>query len=923
MLCSISCAQELPPILNYTPKTYNADNQNWMISQSSDSYMYIANNKGLLEFNGAQWKLYKTPNETIVRSVKVINDKVYTGFYQNFGCWIRNDKGILEYTSLSDQSEIEILEDEQFWNIVQLDKWVLFQSLSSIYSYHTETKEFKVIRVDNILTKLYKIDEELYFHVLNEGLYTIENGEKKLINDDPVLKNDRIVGFFRQNKKKLIITLSNGWFRLDDNGLTAVTLPYQETNNQKSIYTSIQLSDGGFVLGTISEGILHISKSGELLHQIDQADGLSDNTALSLFEDAEGNIWVGLDNGIDCINRKEPFKYFADQKGRLGTIYASIIHNGYVYLGTNQGLFYRKEGAKTAFKFVEGTKGQIWCLRVIDDELFCGHDLGTFLIQQGTQRKISNVLGAWDIRKVPGKSNMFIQGNYKGLYLFTKENNTWQLSHKLKNFNISSKHFEWISPTKILMNHEYKGVYELEISEDYQSVIAVKKNNDVQKSANSSLIQFSNTIYQANKNGIYGYDVASATFKKDTILSSIFENDEYTSGKLVVDNVGYLWAFTKNYINYVTKEKLNGNFKINKIAISESLRNEMKGYENIAHLKGKNYLLGTSDGYITINLDEMHVVDYEISINNITSTSLVGGMRNIVLGEEGDFKAKENYLSFAYSIPAYNKYEVAEYSYHLDGLYEGWSDWSTKPTVAFENLPHGNYTFKVKARINNQETVNTASYTFKINRPWFLSNLAIAIYIILTILLFTALNGFYKRYYRKQRERLLEKTTRDLALKELEAQKEIIQLKNSQLNSDIDAKNRELAIATMNMIKKNETLNSIKQELNKQKGEQGQNVTPVIRLIDKNINNAEDWKFFEEAFNHADKDFFKKVKDLHPQLTANDLRLCAYLRLNLSSKEIAPLLNISVRSVEIKRYRLRKKISLAREINLNDYFLNL
>ena len=96
-----------------------------------------------------------------------------------------------------------------------------------------------------------------------------------------------------------------------------------------------------------------------------------------------------------------------------------------------------------------------------------------------------------------------------------------------------------------------------------------------------------------------------------------------------------------------------------------------------------------------------------------------------------------------------------------------------------------------------------------------------------------------------------------------------------------------------------------------------------MRIIDRNINNEEDWKFFEEAFNHADKDFFKKVKDLHPQLTSNDLRLCVYLRMNLSSKEIARLLNISPRSVEIKRYRLRKKIELEREINLNGYFIDL
>jgi len=69
--------------------------------------------------------------------------------------------------------------------------------------------------------------------------------------------------------------------------------------------------------------------------------------------------------------------------------------------------------------------------------------------------------------------------------------------------------------------------------------------------------------------------------------------------------------------------------------------------------------------------------------------------------------------------------------------------------------------------------------------------------------------------------------------------------------------------------------------------------------------------------------FLKKIKSLHPELTPNDLKLCAYLRLNLSSKEIGPLLNISVKSVEIKRYRLRKKKDLAREANLTLYILNI
>ncbi|MDG2368916.1 MAG: LuxR C-terminal-related transcriptional regulator, partial [Flavobacteriaceae bacterium] len=97
----------------------------------------------------------------------------------------------------------------------------------------------------------------------------------------------------------------------------------------------------------------------------------------------------------------------------------------------------------------------------------------------------------------------------------------------------------------------------------------------------------------------------------------------------------------------------------------------------------------------------------------------------------------------------------------------------------------------------------------------------------------------------------------------------------------------------------------------------------VIKLIDRHLNNQDDWKFFEEAFNNADKDFLKKVKELHSSLTNNDLRLCAYLRLNLSSKDIAPLLNISLSSVEIKRYRLRKKMNLSRNEGLTDHLLSL
>ena len=196
------------------------------------------------------------------------------------------------------------------------------------------------------------------------------------------------------------------------------------------------------------------------------------------------------------------------------------------------------------------------------------------------------------------------------------------------------------------------------------------------------------------------------------------------------------------------------------------------------------------------------------------------------------------------------------------------------------------------------------------------------LYVILAVLIIIGLNLIYRGYYKRQRDRMLKAKTADLELRDLAAQQEIMALKNQQLQQDIEARNRELAISTMSMINKNTTLNKLKSELVKSKEETG-NITPALSIIDKALKNDQDWEFFEQAFNHADKKFFKRIKEKHPSLTPNDLRLCVYLRLNLSSKEIAPLLNISARSVEIKRYRLRKKLDLERDVNLSEYVIHL
>jgi len=917
-------SQELPPIVRYSPSTYGAGNQNWMMSQDDNHFLFFANNEGLLEFNGSNWTLYPSPNETIIRSVKVIDRKIYTGCYMEFGFWNRQSNGQLKYTSLSKAIKNKIQDDEQFWNIVNYDQWVIFQSLDRIYIYDTKTGKFNIIAPKNGVLKSFRANNSIYFHTINEGLFEIENGKAKLVSNDPILKFSKIVNVFSSDDGLLIQTQLSGFYKLISGSLTKFATEAESELAASSIYSSEFLSDGSYALGTVSNGIFILTKDGKIKYHLTQNRGLSNNTALSLFEDADKNLWIGLDNGINCINLQSPVKSFSDDTGSFGTVYTSLLHNGILYIGTNQGLFCKGYESNQEFKFIPGTKGQVWSLFEYENTIFCGHDSGTFIIENGNARNIFLQSGTWKFETIPNHPELLLQGNYYGLSILQKTNGQWIFRNKITGFDYSSKYFEINNAREIFVSHEYKGVFRLRLDAQFQKTAThFFTYASPKKGKNASLAKFNNIVYYACKDGIFKLDEATKQFTKDPFLSAVFENDEYTSGKLIVDNSNKLWLFSNSYIHYFSLSKLSSELKQNAIPIPASLTNSMLGYENINQLTNAVYLIGTTDGYYTININDLSFKNYSVSISKISSSKLNEKFSNRPISEEGEFHYDENNIAFSYTVPEYNKYISAEYQYFLDGNQEQWSEWSAKPTINFKNLPPGDYTFKVRAKIANSAPENTAVYHFKILKPWYATNFAMVIYLILLLVAAHFINKAYKNYYQKQREKLIEENNLLLEIKELENEQQLMKLRNEQLAQDFDAKNRELAVSTMSLIKKNELLALIKEDLKKNSDDSSKNIKSVITTINKNISEEDTWNVFKEAFDNADKDFLKKVKLAHASLTPNDLRLCAYLRLNLSSKEIAPLLNISVRSVEIKRYRLRKKMDLSHEQGLVEYILSI
>ena len=916
--------QELPPSRNFTPEEFSAENQNWGIAQSKDHLVYFANNSGLLEYNGANWRLFRSPNQTIIRSVTVAEERVYTGCYREFGYWEKDEFGNLNYSSLSRSIQDKLLEDEEFWSIVPVEGKVFLKYKKIIYTYALRTKSFAILNLESSFPKIFNTDMGVFTQANNDGLYQITGGKKILVSNASVLKDDEVINVFSVRGKLLLLTRNNGFYVKDDGELRKWSIPSDALLRDNSIYSAIQLRDKRFVLGTVSNGLLLIDGKGNTVLRFNRRNGLLNNTILSLYEDFDSNIWLGLDYGIGLLNLNSPYKVYNDIEGTIGSVYAAVQRDGYLYLGTNQGLYRQKREPGYQPQLIDGTQGQVWSLEVIEDTLFCGHHSGTFIVKDDIAVKIAEVPGTWKVRKINSSSNTLLQGNYDGLYVLKNNGQRWAVHNKIDGFNNSSRYFELLNET-LFVNHEYKGVFKITIDSTF-SVAKRVELDSFQPGFNSSLAKFNGDVLYAFKNGILKYDDSEERFRLDSTLSKIHPKSTYISGKMVVDKQNdFLWLFSENYISKVKRGKLGETFVHEEISIDRITREGLDGYEIISPLDNDTYLVGTSSGYIVLDLaaiqnNENDVHFSTVSIRPKDRSGRFERFLNLSGGHR--LEPSQNNLNLSFYTTSFNKLNEPKYQYQLLGRYPQWSDWSDDSSVNFENLSPGQYTFNVRAKVGNTLSKNMASFSFQIEKPWYQSTLAIVMYGLIALIGSFFIHSAYRRYYKNRQNQLIARNKRQMELTKAQNEKEIIKIKNEQLRQEFKSKSNELAASTLSIIRKNELLTKVKEELIATTKNQD-TIKPIVTIIDKNLKKNDDWELFKEAFNNADRKFLKKLKKAHPNLTPNDIRLCAYLRLNLSSKEIAPLLSISPRSVEIKRYRLRKKMSLSQNDNLTNYILKL
>jgi AraC family chitin signaling transcriptional activator len=908
--------QSLPPIQSFPMEEYAAGNQNWMLTQGSNNQIYVANNEGVLSFDAERWKLY--PTSSIVRSVAYFEGVLYSGSYMDFGYWTKQPSGELTYQSLVVEHNIEIIEDEQFWNIYKIEDNLVFQSLNRILLFNRTTKEIKSIQPEKPILKSFVVDDRLYFQLEGDGIYQYSSTGITYLFGKREFQDTEVIELFPLSDGLRVLTSSKGFYSYRNNVLRPWAV-LKSILQSELVYSGLQSNNGNYVIGTVANGVYIVSEEGRDSKHFNFEKGLLNNTVLSIYEDKDFNLWLGLDNGINCLVINSPFEVYNDSKGQLGTVYASIRFQNKLFIATNRGLFFRPlNPQEPEFYSVSGLSGQNWNLEIVNGVLFVGHDRGSFIVNGETAIRVGSYIGAWTHRSID--RNTILVGAYDGIHVLKRINGVWKYAFKVSGFDISSRHLETINEQEVLISHEYKGVYHLTLSNN----LTIAKNVRtlaIQRGRHASLEKLNNEVYYLSPDGMFRYDTQTQDFLPLPISSEMFKNDSFLTGKMIVDQQNRIWTFFEKNIVLLEKNIFDSSFSVQKVPLHSDFRKTNLGFENVGDLNNGSFVLGTMDGFLTLSLSQYVIPESLLFLSRITAYNLDQKESSLSLFQTSKLTPEMNNLRFEFSVPYYSSLNSIQYQWYMEGYHTDWLPWSDLSFAEFKNLDFGNYIFYVRARIGQQPIGEVVQYSFSILYPWYISYWAIAFYVVILVFLSLLINDLYTRYYRRQQIKYVEETKKELALKELSNTKALVEAKNDQLNQRIENKNRELAISTMSMIKKNTLLGSIKDQL--VKVTDLSELKKVVQNIDQNINNDDDWNFFEEAFNNADQDFLKKIKEIHPKLTPNDLRLCAYLRLNLSSKEIASLLNISSKSVEIKRYRLRKRMNLDHGTNLIGYILSV
>ncbi len=939
-----------PGVRNYLKSDYNAGTQNWAICQDPSGYLYIANNKGLIEYNGASFDVFPMPNGTIVRSMLAIGERnILVGAQQEFGVFAPSLNGRLEYRSFVEQIEPEKRQFEDVWKTLRVGNYIVFCTERALFVADEAMNIRTIGEESSRFENFFVLGDELIVQSKNFDLFRWSGGDELThIPLDAPLRSRMVALLPDTNGETVLLTETEGAHTFNPPAVTLLENPLNTLMSTQTAVCAVRLSDGSVAIGTAKSGVIIADEQLAPQHLLNTSSGLQNNTVLHLFEDARNNLWLGLDNGLDYVALSTPITYINDGYGVFGTGYAAEYYNGRLFLGTNQGLYSvewppnRRDELK--FAPVPGFSGQVWDIATIHNELFVSMHKGAFTLNATDTTPLLTNDGVWKLSAYPNRLDYLVQGAYSGLTVLQREaiqSGDWNSTWRIDGFEESSRVFEVDNTGNIWISHAYKGLFRLRLSDDLRSIKQIKRYG-VEQGLNEELLvnvgKIGGDVVFTSPGGIYRHNHLNDRIEPHPDFEGIFGTAANVQ-RLIEDAYGNIW-FSVNGEFGVIKPRQNGRESVNTRYFNQIQEGLVDGFEMVMALDANCALVGQENGFVVIdhsqNFDDGF--PFPLVITDVRSISESDSVIYTPTHPPSDkitvLDFPLNDLQFSFTVPYFEQSKPVMYRFKLTGFDREWSAWTDRTDKEYTNLPAGNYTFEVQAMNDFGVISEPATFAFKILPPFWASTTARVIYALFVVILALGFVIVISRREKRKTEQFkseqLEKVKEKEALFKRESEKteaELMTLRNEKLRSDVNHKTSQLASATMHLVQKSEILMKLKSDLSKLSDaappDLSKGLRRLIRTIESDIQLDNNWDQFELYFDQVHENFFKRLRQKFPDLTPKDQKLCAYLRMNLSTKEIAPLLNISVRGVEISRYRVRKKLGIDSETNLVEFIMDI
>ena len=895
-------SQELLPFVeNFGKSNYQGDNHIWSLTQGNDDAMYFANHHYLLRYDGVKWEKNMLPHKTVIRSIMADGNKIYSGSYKEFGYWFRKD-GKMHYVSISDGKKVfDEKENEEIWKIFKFNNKIYFQSFAGIFWY--DGKHIKKVKLPFLISYCYTINNQLLIAAVDKGVYKMNNNHIQKVKGWSALENNVIHGIEKHHNKTYIFTRKNGIYVEEKGVLNSWKSPLNSILKSENINAARFIKNNKLAIGTARKGLYIYNLSDGSYENINRNNVLINNTILNLCLDDENDLWLGLDNGISHIEIDSPISIFYDNSGTLGSVYSvARTPKGYL-MASNHGVFKYED---KQLSMIPNSEGQAWSISRINDKCIIGHNEGNFIYENNQLLKLNNVHGGENLTK-SSINDIYLQGTYSGIMIYNKISD---LSSRIEVKNLLNpiKHVAQNSKNEIWAADKYKGLYRILYNDSYQTIKVenVSQRNKITNDFRIKIFEFRNEMLFLINNFWYTFNSLSNKLEKNKLFNSNFKNISdivaIDDSHFIVLKEGLLYQI------YVNGNKFVWNSIQEKYYKGKIINDDLNVFKN-----NGNYIVNLDDGFIALNLKDGNKQNTNVKIEAFNNDNLLKNNSRVEYNSE----LKINIISGKYGATKQNLSYKMHNTNSFIPVKEG--------LIVLNNLSSGSHTITVYGYdgINYNKICD---FSFIVANPWYFSFWMILLYLfVIGIILFV--------YYRWNKMKYIQKL--ELKEEELKYQRKILEIElkaerelNFQeyekhiLELELQSKSSEVAVKSLSIAKQIEMIENIQQildtdtDLNKIKSE-------IKKAIKINSINKNEWEAFETNLNQIHNEFIINLSKKYPSLTHRDIKLCIYLLMNLSSKEIAPLMNISIRGVELHRYRIRKKLNLVQDENLSKFLLTI